>query len=192
MRSAVLPCLGIAVVATVVGCGDVCDGEDVLESASITVPSDLEDLQGIKCVLGNLKIGPTDESLDLSPLADLEIIEGALTITNAHAVSSLNLPLLRWVGRRGINRESPGRRGDLRIARNLGLTSLELPSLTDVGGCFFVFNNESLAVEVIDKMFLRVRSHAIPGSCFGRATEEQSGNLSDPFDSEFSESSGGI
>lgn len=160
---------------------DVCDAGDdtVVDSATVRTQSDADDLEGVLCVLGDLHFEDDGAgraaALDLSALADLQIVEGDLAIQSTTQPLGVSLPSLLFVGRRGIERDSERFRGGLFIQQNAALAALELDALTDVGGCIDISDNPLLDAGEIDDLFTQVRSHAFPGTCDG-AIEQQSGN----------------
>jgi hypothetical protein len=131
----------------------------------------VDDLAGVACILGDLEIGdganPVDAPLDLSALSDLLIVEGDFAVHLATQLVALDLPRLTFVGRRGIERDGERFRGGFFIRANNVLAKLDLPDLTDVGGCFEVNDNPLLPSDEVDDLFAQVRSHAFPGTCDG-------------------------
>ena len=160
MHSRALTYAVIAIVCAAHGAGcDVCDGDAAIDSARIFDQADLDDLKDVECILGDLDIGddaggaPIESPLDTSVVAELAIIEGGLNVVNTTQLASLAFPSLLFVGRRGIERDGEQVRGDLFVQANAGLTSLDLPDLTDVGGCVVIADNPLLPADEPEDLF---------------------------------------
>lgn len=180
MRAEGLLVCTMAIAMGAAGCGDVCDGADVVESATVRSQDDADDLEGVLCILGDLEFADGDEGrgeIDMSPLADLQIVEGDFSVENTLQPLAIDLPSLTFIGRRGIERDGERFRGGLFIQFNQQVSSFEFDALTDVGGCIEFRDNPLLDPDDVDDLFAQVKAHAFPGSCdAGEGIEEQSGN----------------
>jgi hypothetical protein len=178
-------CSVLAVTGTGAAC-DPCDGPDRIEgSFHLRDQRDVDDFPSGRCVVGQILVGVFDDGApasaaitSLDGLGELEIIEGTFHLNGNSALTRIALPNLQWIGRRLLapNADSKQVRGGFFIHNHENLSDLDLPELTDVGGCIEVENNLSLDPRIVDELFRRVRAHALPGPCDGAIkTNENNG-----------------
>jgi hypothetical protein len=177
-------CTAVVVIGALllVAC-DVCDGDDVVERATLRNQDDVDDLEGVRCILGDLEIGssgeesrPNDLIIDTSALSDLEVVEGDLEVALNQSLRRLELSSLTFIGRRLFERDSERVRGGFFVQANPILEEIDAPDLVGVGGCAAIKNNPRLDPGDVDDLFSQIGSHAFPGTCDGDAIEENRGN----------------